>query len=121
MHLIEQLLHWRVRLVRRLYTRMLIGRFHEFGDGSSITPPFRFANLEQISVGKRVEIQRDCWIHALKGSPNESGPKLIIKAHAGIGMGATTSAARRIVIGEHVLLARYVYISDHGHAYEDVK
>jgi acetyltransferase-like isoleucine patch superfamily enzyme len=35
-------------------------------------------------------------------------------------MGATISAASRILIDEYVLLARNVYISDHGHAYEEV-
>ena len=35
-------------------------------------------------------------------------------------MGATISAAISIVFGEHVLLARNVYISDHRHSYEDL-
>ena len=35
-------------------------------------------------------------------------------------MDATISAAKQIVIGESVLLARNVYISDHGHAFDDV-
>ena len=47
--------------------------------------------------------------------------KLVIGAHTGIGMGATISAAQQVTIGEYVLLARNVYISDHAHAFEDVK
>jgi len=34
-------------------------------------------------------------------------------------MGATISAAKRIVIGQHVMMARNVYISDHGHEFSD--
>ena len=36
-------------------------------------------------------------------------------------MGATISAVRKVVIGAHVVLARNVYISDHGHAFEDIR
>jgi acetyltransferase-like isoleucine patch superfamily enzyme len=36
-------------------------------------------------------------------------------------MGATISAACKVVIGEYVLLARNVYISDHAHAYENIE
>jgi acetyltransferase-like isoleucine patch superfamily enzyme len=67
-----------------------------------------------------VQIERDCWIHVVGGYDEENSPKLIIKSHAGIGMGATISAARQVVIGEYVLLARNVYISDHAHAYENL-
>jgi acetyltransferase-like isoleucine patch superfamily enzyme len=35
-------------------------------------------------------------------------------------MGANISAAHKIVIGEYVLLARNVYISDHAHAFENI-
>ena len=35
-------------------------------------------------------------------------------------MGSHISAAQQVVIGEHVLLAPNVYISDHAHAYENV-
>lgn len=45
---------------------------------------------------------------------------MIIESHAGIGMGATISAAEQVIIEEYVLLARNVYISDHSHAFEDV-
>ena len=44
----------------------------------------------------------------------------MIKDYAGIGMGATISVAQQVVIEEHVLLARNVYISDNRHAFERV-
>lgn len=66
-------------------------------------------------------IHRDCWIHVLTGHGDEAHPKILIKSSASIGMGATISAARLVVIGEHVLMARNVYISDHAHAFEDIK
>jgi acetyltransferase-like isoleucine patch superfamily enzyme len=47
-------------------------------------------------------------------------PKLVVGSDTGIGMGCTISAAQEVSLGKHVVLARNVYISDHGHAFEDV-
>src|SRR3989442_570408 len=116
---IGQALRWRSRLVRKAYTLLISGQFRAIGRGTSISPPFRFANLGQIALGEGVEIHQDCWIHALKESPTDTKLKLTIKSRASIGMGTTISAAKYIEIGEYVLLARNVYISDHGHAFEN--
>jgi acetyltransferase-like isoleucine patch superfamily enzyme len=65
-------------------------------------------------------IHRDCWIQVLNGREDEKSTKLVIKSHAGIGMGTTISAAQKVVIEEYALLARNIYISDHAHAFTDV-
>ena len=65
-------------------------------------------------------INRDCWIQVVPGYIDDKGAKLIIKAHAGIGMGAHISAAHQVMIEEHVLLGRNVFISDHAHAFENI-
>jgi acetyltransferase-like isoleucine patch superfamily enzyme len=117
---IERLCRWRLLVLSKAYTTFLSSQFGELGRGCSISPPFRFANLAQISLGEGIQINRDCWIHVLKSKEEKPDIKLTIKSHTSIGMGATISAAREIIIGEHVLMARNVYISDHGHAFEDV-
>ena len=117
---IEWLDHARSRILARLYTLLLASQFKEFGAGSRIVPPFRYYGLNQISVGEKVIINRDCWIQALGSCENDESSKIVIQAHAGIGMGATISAAQQVTIGEYVLLARNVYISDHAHAYENL-
>lgn len=94
--------------------------FAEFGEGSRVSPPFRFATLNQVRVGRSVYIAPDCWIQVVAGLGDDRSVKLDIGNHAGIGMGATISAALSVVLEEYVLLARNVYISDHRHAYEDV-
>ncbi|EEF62375.1 transferase hexapeptide repeat containing protein [Pedosphaera parvula Ellin514] len=100
---------------------MLIwSQFKEIGAHSRISPPFRCWGLNQMRLGERVNIESDCWIHVVDGDGDESSAKLVIGSHCGIGMGATISAARQVVLGEHVLLARNVYISDHAHAFEDI-
>lgn len=114
---IERLDHTRSKVWTRLYTLLLASQFKEFGPGSRIAPPFRYHGLNQISVGEKVIINRDCWIQVLGGRGDDKSAKIVIAAHAGIGMGATISAAQQVTIGEYVLLARNVYISDHAHAY----
>ena len=116
---IEKMLHLGSRIRTRLFTLLLSSQFREMGAGSRIMPPFRFYGLRGISLGEGVIIHRDCWIHVLGGHGDEEAPKIIIKSHAGIGMGATISAARQVVIGEYALLARNVYISDHAHAFQN--
>lgn len=108
------------RLTAWFYTKLLASQFHAIGSGSRISPPFRFANLRNISLGKNVFVGPGCWIHAV-GAPKTGAPAaLIIESHAGIGMGATISAAEQVIIGEYVLLARNVFISDHSHAFENI-
>jgi len=117
---IEQALHLYARLRNRLYKLLLLSQFKEAGRGVTIVPPFRFYGLNQIVLGAYVHIERDCWIQTVPGQDQEDEAKLIIGSHSDIGMGATISAARRIEIGDHVLLARNVYISDHRHGFEDI-
>lgn len=114
------LLAW-TKLRTRWFTALVSSQFGQFGAGSRVSPPFRFANLSRIRLGECVTIHRDCWIHVVGDENRDFGEsEIIIRSHAGIGMGATISAARRILIGEHVMLARNVYISDHGHAFQQM-
>ena len=108
------------RIRAGLFTLLLSRQFAEIGPRALIHPPLRFNNLHQIRLCAGVTIHRDCWLVAL-GDDEDGRPKLIIKSHAAIGMGATISAAGHVEIGERVLLARNVYISDHGHAFEDIE
>src|SRR5947209_130595 len=108
------------RLRTRLFTALLANQFGEIGAGTRIEPPFRGGRLNQIRLGHNVMINRDCWIQVWSNGRRDEPGELVIGSHAAIGMGATISAARRIIIGEFALLARNVYISDHGHAFYDV-
>jgi acetyltransferase-like isoleucine patch superfamily enzyme len=110
-------LHLGGRLTTWLYTRLLASQFRDFGVGARVSPPFRFYGLNEMSVGDKAFIARDCWVHAV--GEETGAAKIVVKANARIGMGATISAARSVVIEEDVLLARNVYISDHAHAYQD--
>jgi acetyltransferase-like isoleucine patch superfamily enzyme len=73
-----------------------------------------------MSLGEGVSIERNCWIQVVNTREDEDSTKLIIKSNAGIGMGSSISAAAEVVIGQHTLLGRNVYISDHAHAFGDI-
>lgn len=118
---IERMLHLSGRLRTRLFTALVAGQFREFGAGSRVNPPFRFYGLHRMRFDESVQVERDCWIQTIGKNSDDNEVKLIVGAHTGIGMGASISAAARITIGAHVLLARNVYISDHAHAYEDIR
>src|SRR5271170_1254013 len=102
---IERLDAARSKLLTRLYTLLLASQFRRLGAGARISPPFRYHGLHQISLGEQAYIARNCWIHVVGDHKNEDCPKIVINAHAGIGMGSHISAAQQVVIGEHALLA----------------
>jgi acetyltransferase-like isoleucine patch superfamily enzyme len=117
---IEKVLHTSSRIHTRLFTLLLSSQFKEMGAGARISPPFRFYGLNQMSLGECAMINRDCWIQTIPGDRQDKAAKLIIGSHAGIGMGAHISAAKQVLIGEYVLLARNVHIADHAHAFENI-
>ena len=118
--LIERTMDVCSRIRTRLFTLLLSSQFKEFGAGARISPPFRFYGLNRMSLGEGVMINRDCWLQTIPGCGDADSSQLIIKAFAGIGMGAHVSAAKQVLIEEYVLLARNVYISDHAHAFENI-
>ncbi len=116
---VEYLLHLHSRIKARLFTFLVRGQFGSCGRGVVVCPPMRFANLKYFHLGDDVVINRDCWIHVLSNSSQNPEPRLLIGARTGIGMGNTISVAKEVTIGKDVMFARGVYISDHGHAFED--
>ena len=108
------------RIITRIYSAAISGQFAEFGPECRVSPPFRFANLQQVRMARGSIIHRDCWFHVVDFGNNDKSIKIDIGPDCGIGMGATISAAMSITFGDHVLLARNVYISDHRHTYEGI-
>jgi|WetSurMetagenome_2_1015567.scaffolds.fasta_scaffold00368_3 acetyltransferase-like isoleucine patch superfamily enzyme len=109
-----------LRLRARLYTLALSSAFYSFGKRSAIVPPLRFNNLKDVRIGQGVVINGNCWIQAVSDGDAADGPKIDIRDGTSIGMDATITAAKKIVIEENVVFARNVHVSDHGHEYEDV-
>jgi acetyltransferase-like isoleucine patch superfamily enzyme len=105
----------------KIFTFILSPCFNSIGRNTTIVPPFRFANLNDIKLGDNVTIHSNSWIHTICDKDVQLlCPKIIIKDNVAIGMNATISAVESIIIEENVFTARNVYISDHGHQYEDI-
>jgi len=117
---IEYFFHFWNRVKAKAYTMLLSPSFFSMGKKCSIMPPFRFGNLSGIQFGSRITIHNYCWIQAYDDKKYQELPKLIIKDNVTIGSYSIISAVKRIVIEENVFTAPNVYISDHGHEFQDV-
>ncbi|NFR88446.1 methyltransferase domain-containing protein, partial [Clostridium botulinum] len=75
--------------------------------------------VNKINFGEGVVIQEDCWLNiALDNEQKEI--MLDIKCGTNIGRRSVISVSNKIVIGEKVLIAPNVYITDHGHEFNDI-
>lgn len=96
---------------------MSSGAFAAFGSGTVIEPPLRITGEKWISLGRGVFIGAGSWLEAIEGEPESV--RLEIGDGTSIAGNCVISAAASVRIGQAVLMARNVYISDHNHAFED--
>jgi len=108
-----------VRLRAKVFSVLVSGAFASFGKRSVLQPPLRLAGESGIAVGNDVFVGANSWLQAI-GDENGS-LKLEIGDGTSIAGNCVLSAARSVRLGERVLLARNVYISDHIHAYRDAQ
>jgi acetyltransferase-like isoleucine patch superfamily enzyme len=72
---------------------------------------------KRIWIGKNVGIGAGSWLNAIPDGDNAS-PAITMGDGTGLAGLCVISAVREVVLEENVLLARYVYISDHIHRYD---
>jgi len=87
--------------------------FGAFGRRTVVQTPVRIEGERRMRLGSDVFIGADSWLHVV-GDPDgpvaiEVGDGTSIVGHC------VLSAAQSVRLGERVLLARGVYISDHSH------
>jgi lipopolysaccharide O-acetyltransferase len=94
------------------------GAFHSFGRHTVIQPPLRVGGERRISIGDHVFVGPGCWLQVLDDAEGDS---VAIDIGSGTSFSgySVVSAASSITIGEAVLFARGIYISDHSHAFGD--
>ncbi|MFH1079084.1 MAG: acyltransferase [Pseudomonadota bacterium] len=83
-----------------------------------IIKPLRIDGEKYISLLGGVVVQAQSWLYAQKIDGCE--PELILNKGCIIGHYNHIAAVRRVVLGEHVLTADRVYISDNTHEYENI-
>lgn len=103
----------------KLFSLAISVSMHKFGHDSRIESPIRIDGESHISIGNNVFIGSDSWLSAI-GSKNKASEAMIsIGNHTSISGHCTITAIRNVTIESHVLIARYVYISDHSHSYNN--
>jgi lipopolysaccharide O-acetyltransferase len=69
-------------------------------------------------LGDDVFVAADSWLQAVDFGV-EAGPAIFIGDRCAFAGHVAVTAALEVRFGEAVLVARNVYVSDHGHAYRD--
>lgn len=112
-------------IISRLYTKAIKNNFSHFGKKSIIKLFANLSNCQHISIGDYVDIGNSSRItvsNAFFGIPCLSKNKIKLKIgnHVDIGNGAFISANNDVQIGNHVIMAPYVFITDHDHGFYDI-
>lgn len=107
------------RLKNKLFT-LAIGRsMKRLGQRSTIELPLRSSGEQGISIGNDVYIGADCWIACFQRDSAQHA-RIQIGNRCSISGHCTITSKDSVELEEGVLIARYVYISDHSHSYNDV-
>jgi len=95
--------------------------FDEFGHKVSIhySCEIRRPYAHKIRIGDSVILGRDVWVN-VPVIPESSEPAIVIGRGTKVGRRSVISAINQIRIGEDVLTAPGVFITDHNHEYSDV-
>lgn len=92
-----------------------VGRsFGSFGRQSVLQLPVRLDGERGIEIGDRVFVGASSWLQTFGEGRLRIGDGTALSGHA------VLSAASELVIGRRVLMARGVYLADHGHAHADL-
>lgn len=105
----------------KLVTLLLRRGFHSFGRRSVVALPFRSGHEHLISIGNRVYVGPSSWIQVMGIGNKGIVPIISLDDDVSISGDCTITAVIRVSIGKGALIARFVHISDHSHAYSDPK
>ena len=112
-------------VISKIYTFLIKNSFRSFGKNSIIKPFLNFSEAQFISIGKNVNIGSSCRITVstcfgkLK-TKSITKTKIKIGDNVDIGNNAFISANNNLQIGNHVIMAPYVFITDHDHGFQDI-
>jgi len=91
--------------------------FHRFGARSVIRLPVRLGGEKSIEIGNFVFVGSNCWIEVIEVDVAKDGAVISIGDRTSIAGDCTITAVSCVDIGCGVLIARFVHISDHSHAW----
>lgn len=95
--------------------------FASFGKKSFVYPPLQCEEPKFIHIADNVNIHGNGWIGAVENYAGVSyNPELYIGKNTMIGHFVHIIFCSKMIIGEDVLMADRVYITDNIHGYEDI-
>ena len=113
------------RIKNKIFSVLMRSSFYSCGKNVVIELPCRLIGWKHMSIGASTYIGADSWLATFNENGDEgedkSGPdvKLSIGENVGISGHCTITALKKVEIGDNALIARYVYIADHTHRYQD--
>ncbi len=103
------------RSLRRSYSA-LVGLRLSAGRGLNLTPGSRIRGLAFIKIGKGFYAGDRLWLEAVSAHGDRKyTPRLIIKDNVAVNDMVHIAATNSVEIGNNVLIASKVFISDHNH------
>ena len=108
----------RSKLALLWFTAMGRPRFAHLGRNGFLYSPYRVDGAERISLGEGSVFQRGGWLYC--AGDGVGPPSLRIGKGCVFGYNNHIAAAGSVSIGDHVLTANNVYISDNLHEYRDI-
>jgi acetyltransferase-like isoleucine patch superfamily enzyme len=109
------------KIQRFVNRRVLTSKFKKFGKNVTLMKPYMLTSPQYIEIEDNVFIREYSRIEAIvTDGCKEFKPILKIKKGAHIEQFFHVGACEYVEIGENVLIAGRVYISDHNHRFSDV-
>lgn len=108
--------YYRVKV--KIVNCIIKSSFARFGNHTSIETPFRIEGQKDITIGNNTFIGADSWLASWPEN-TEGTPTIEIGDDCSFSGHCTITSKSCVKIGKSVLIARYVYISDHSHNYKD--
>lgn len=109
------------RMFRMYRSRRISLKFKSCGKNFRIGKDVTIQHVHTISVGNNVGIGDDaCFLPCIAYAGIKYSPEIIVGDNVWIGIRNSFAAINRIQIGNNVLFAGFVHVSDHSHGYEDI-
>ena len=80
--------------------------------------PTRISGESQIHIGDDVYLGSNSWLQVIEPDASRTSPVIRLEDGVAISGYCTITAHKSVIIERKVLIARYVYISDHAHAHQ---
>lgn len=106
------------KLSRIWFQATFSGRFGSLGKKAFIFSPFRVDGIESVVLGNATVFQKGAWLYC--GSTSGSVGQIRVGNDCVFGYNNHITAVKSVLIGNAVLTANNVYISDNLHGFEDV-